>query len=458
MAKSVVNAAMGKPTMGDDIFNYNISNDGPVRKNFGEGDDVVNVHARDGVEQVRLTFTSSEVGNGAARDSETLANQDGGLAVRMQIERDGDKLKAATSRFDDEGITFESNGKFTFDVRDLVSGIGRGDQFHAVMLATAMDDLIKGLNTSENYYINAGMGNDTVNGSRGDDFLVGGAGDDKLNGQRGNDSFIGGGGNDTVYGGMGDDTAIFNTTTDGQDQVNLGTGTDRVQVTAPLEAGQIRLTFTSAEVGNDSARDSNSMTNQDGGLAVRLQTENGLGELDGLVSRFDDEGITFVSSVEGVTFDVRDLVSGTARGDQFAMVALGTGAGDTLNHRTQEASVYINAGAGDDRIVAGMADDFLVGGIGNDRLNGGAGDDRLIGGAGNDVFVFNGDPGNDTILDFATGADKIDLSRYGIDFADVTILEQESDSLVDVDTNGDEVADFRITLTNASVTESDFLL
>jgi len=59
-------------------------------------------------------------------------------------------------------------------------------------------------------------------------------------------------------------------------------------------------------------------------------------------------------------------------------------------------------------------DDALSGGAGNDRLIGGAGNDRLSGGAGADIFVFDfPDEGIDTINDFVSGTDKIQLSASG---------------------------------------------
>ena len=46
---------------------------------------------------------------------------------------------------------------------------------------------------------------------------------------------------------------------------------------------------------------------------------------------------------------------------------------------------------------------------GNDTLIGGTGNDTLTGDAGNDIFVFAKDGSTDTITDFQTGADKVDL-------------------------------------------------
>ena len=69
-----------------------------------------------------------------------MANQDGGLAVRAQAEDADGMLMGPVSRFDDEGITFRATGDFTFDVRDLVSGVERGNAFSGpVLIARGLD-------------------------------------------------------------------------------------------------------------------------------------------------------------------------------------------------------------------------------------------------------------------------------------------------------------------------------
>ena len=397
----------------DNVVNLRVPEDGAVRRDLGAGDDLVKV--RSDADQIRLTFTSSEVGNGNANDSNTMTNQDGGLAVRLQAENGAGGLTGPVSRFDDEGITFEGKSKgLTFDVRDLVSGAQRGDQFDVVTLGTRQGDLIDESGERDNYYINAGMGDDTIKGGDGDDFLVGGAGNDLLKGNDGEDTLLGGGGNDTGFGGKGDDVAIVNASTDGADSIDLGRGEDVVRVSA-AQAGQVRLTFTSAEVGNGNANDSNTMLNQDGGLAVRFQLENGSDGLVGPVSRYDDENIEFRSQTAGLTFDVRDLVAGTQRGDRFEVVRLGSEKNDTIDESDAVEAYYINAGMGNDDLTGGSARDFLVGGGGNDTTDGGAGQDSHIGGGGNDVFDFssplNGTTNVDRILDFSVIDDLIRLNN-----------------------------------------------
>ncbi len=100
-----------------------------------------------------------------------------------------------------------------------------------------------------------------------------------------------------------------------------------------------------------------------------------------------------------------DTLNG-GRGDDI----LNGGAGsDTLNGGRGDDALY--GGAGSDVLRGGAGDDILSGGAGADTLIGGRGDDILEGGAGPDRFVFSGDFGQDTILDFGN-SDRIDLTSF----------------------------------------------
>jgi len=260
-----------------------------------------------------------------------------------------------------------------------------------VQAATAGDDTLTGTNGPDT--IDGLGGNDIITGLGGNDTLIGGDGDDTLTGGDGDDALIGGAGADTINGGAGDDlVSSINLATDGADNANLGEGADRVNFAGGV--GQIRLTFTSAEVGDGNANDSS------GGLAVRAQAEGSLDDPSGTVARFDDEGITFTAAARQ-TFDIRDT-SGVARGDQFGVAVLGTAGADVLAVGADARAHYFNAGLGNDRVTGGSANDFLVGGEGNDQLSGAGGADNLLGGLGDDVLI--GGAGGDR-LDGGSGAD-----------------------------------------------------
>jgi Ca2+-binding RTX toxin-like protein len=195
-------------------------------------------------------------------------------------------------------------------------------------------------------------------------------------------------------------------------------------------ATQVRVTFTSGEVGNGDGNDGAAVATpdatlayggqKDGGLAVRVQAEDANDALTGPLSRANDEGILFVTGSKTTTFDVRDLISGASRGDDFEAVFLGTNSADSFNAksaRLDKSYNYVNTGAGDDVLTGGTEEDFFVGGNGNDTLNGGFEVDTLVGGAGNDVFVFDsvsGKAGKDIlgvtgVNLFTVGQDKIGL-------------------------------------------------
>jgi serralysin len=89
-------------------------------------------------------------------------------------------------------------------------------------------------------------------------------------------------------------------------------------------------------------------------------------------------------------------------------------------------------------VLKGMAgDDVLRGYGGNDTLIGGTGNDTLTGDAGNDIFVFAKDGSTDTITDFQTGADKVDLRGVaGATSAWVSYDSVSHQLKIDTDHNG----------------------
>ncbi|MEO7691517.1 MAG: calcium-binding protein, partial [Sphingomonas sp.] len=74
-----------------------------------------------------------------------------------------------------------------------------------------------------------------------------------------------------------------------------------------------------------------------------------------------------------------------------------------------------------DTLTGDAVANILSSGAGDDILNGGAGADILLGGSGADKFVFDLGTGQDTVGDFVSGSDKLDLSAFG--FADFTAVQ-----------------------------------
>ena len=108
--------------------------------------------------------------------------------------------------------------------------------------------------------------------------------------------------------------------------------------------------------------------------------------------------------------DVENLI-GSAHNDILA----GDRRDNDLNGGAGNDTLYGGPGGGDDVMAGGLGNDRLFGGQGNDTLDGGPGDDRLAGGPGADVFVFGPGEGADTVTDFSSGTDKVDLTAFEIE-------------------------------------------
>jgi Ca2+-binding RTX toxin-like protein len=147
----------------------------------------------------------------------------------------------------------------------------------------------------------------------------------------------------------------------------------------------------------------------------------------------------------------------------------------------------IGGGAGSDTLIGGIGNDRLIGGADRDQLSGGAGNDSLDGGAGNDVlggwdgadvltggagrdilgggvgadiFVFAGDFGVDRINDFAPGQDRIDLTAFGLSFAQVqaALSERSSGLALDLGAYGGGLIGLRGLTDAGALVSGDFLL
>jgi len=114
----------------------------------------------------------------------------------------------------------------------------------------------------------------------------------------------------------------------------------------------------------------------------------------------------------------------------------------------------INAGAGDDTIGGDAGNDIINGGAGVDTINGEGGNDTLTGGAGNDDFVFTANGGIDTVTDFVSGSDDINVAAF-INTADQIVSSVGADQAITVGQNaGDTAVGLLTSAENASATNS----
>lgn len=372
--------------------------------------------------------------------------------------------------------------------------------------------------------INGTSGNDTLNGTSTADKIYGFEGDDFLNGGGGNDLLDGGLGADTMTGGLGNDIYYVDDIGDSVIEAD-GEGTDEVRTTlAAYTLGSyvedLRFTGTGSFTGTG-----NDLHNfmYGGASADTLSGGDGYDYLSGLggddslyggsggdsliggagadymegndgddVYNVDNAGDTVVELAgEGIDH-VYTTLSVYTLGDNVENLTWNTwggtftGTGNALDNAIYGGSGndILSGAGGNDTIRANSGNDTLDGGDGDDLLVGASGADSYTGGAGADTFrigYYESGTGTaaDSITDFATGVDVIDLAGWD---ADITVSGDQAftfvgsaaftgtagelrayfdgtDTWVQGDIGGDGIADFEILLSGSvSLVSTDFLL
>ena len=211
-------------------------------------------------------------------------------------------------------------------------------------------------------------------------------------GGSGNDRIVGRGGNDTLTGNGGNDVFDYDTRGFGSDLItDFGSG-DKIDLSFLNAADLDSLKPFMLQDGDD--------------VVITLGYDS-------------DTEVIRLQNVSLATLTASDFVFNSSA---TALTVTGTGFRDTLF-----------GGNGNDTISGGGGSDSLVGGAGIDRLVGGTGDDWMMGGAGNDVFAYNARSFNsDTIADFNTDGDKIDLTSLNVaDFDSLRpFMTQDADDVV----------------------------
>lgn len=250
----------------------------------------------------------------------------------------------------------------------------------------------------------------TLTGDAGDDALLGGAGNDRLKGGAGHDTLEGGPGTDTLEGGGGNDLYIVSIIGNPAIVELGGAGNDTVEssvgFTLPEWVEQLKLVGTDAIDGTG-----NSLANRLTGNAVanRLTGLGGSDTLDGGggADTLTGGGGNDVYFVDGTSDQIVELADG---GIDQVVASLNWTLGAELERLTLTGYAFSGTGNGLANLIEGNASgNRLTGGGGADTLRGGAGNDTLTGGSGADRFVVDSLDRSDSITDFATGIDRIEL-------------------------------------------------
>ena len=331
--------------------------------------------------------------------------------------------------------------------------------FEAVV-GNDLDNIINGHLDSVNYNFQGGGGNDTITTAGGDDVIDGGAGADVIRAGAGDDIVTLGVGDGAgllsgfqAVGGAGFDTAIlgegflWNTASwslygfeavVGNDLDNIIRGhLDGVNYNFQGGGGDDTITTAGGNDIIDGGAGADVIRAGAGDDIVTL----GLGDGAGLVSGF--------AAVGGAGFDTAILGPGflwnTASWSLYGFEAVvGNDLDNIINGHLDSVNYNFQGGGGDDTITTAGGDDVI---------DGGAGDDILNGGAGADSFIFDGAFGEDVITDFEDGADLLDLSAGGLEFADLTITQDGLDVLIE-DGLGNSIT--LLGITSSDITADDF--
>ena len=353
----------------------------------GDGNDIVD--ARTGNDQVYGGFGQDYLSGGQGRDTFSGGHGEDHLdGTRSALDTDATDIDTAAYFLDtrvSRGITIDLHGVSSESFSGATDGYGFIDILIDIeeVVATRFADILVGGNVQNDGFESfAGLaGNDTIAGGTGFDVMrydldagrgglkgitvvwaagsaIDGFGDtdsfkeiDRITGTKFADTVMGDG-NDNTFAGF-----------DGADSFNGGKGIDTIDYEGDEALGGLKGVIVDLAKGTG---------------------VDGFGNSDTLIG------------IENVM------------GTDFADTIIGNGADNVMILCNSRDAGY--GGGGNDSLDGGYGDDTLRGGAGNDTLIGAFGLDTVTGGAGADAFRFISPfDGADTITDFATGTDKIEI-------------------------------------------------
>ena len=258
--------------------------------------------------------------------------------------------------------------------------------------------------------MHGGAARDAIFGQDGADNLFGDGGIDYIVAGAGNDTIDGGADADEIYGQEGDDTITGGASFD-TDIIVGGDGSDTIY-------------------GNSGAGDFDYLYGNLGNDTFYVDTSADL---------------VFEQVGEGT-----DTVYAGINGGGFYLY-------DNIENLILTGNTPFGVGNGLDNSLTGNAiGNYLLGGLGNDILHGMGGNDVLFGEGGNDTFVFTAGTGGDVIGDFTRGQDRIDISAFGLTFAQAqaNFIQNGNVGAINLG-NGDLIVLHNVTM--SQLTAADFI-
>lgn len=319
--------------------------------------------------EITLTEGQTFVSFSLVSDSEISADQLGSISAQYQTVSTQSNGSGGNSPVSSNswGLTLKDAGeqdntlRGDYRVKTAIanSGIKR--------LTTTNQEIIV-VSAGQSYYVRNSEGNliaDAAGQLVTDNALFGGAGKDKIEGLTGSDLIGGYGGNDMIDGGEGADMIGGGA---GADHIQGGDGDDYISGSADVNKSQQAWSSTDAWAAYGLPAGKEALTAQ----------------------------ARWGSYIEGAGEDA---------------VTVWSGIGATREDTAATEGDVIDAGAGDDWVIASWAADRIKGGTGDDQIDGLAGDDIIEGNEGDDNLSGDG-------IVKAGYLNSVDAQYHGADFID----------------------------------------